>query len=244
MRRLAVAANTVRTCERCGAVFVSTRHSAGRFCSRACWRAAIQHHTSCAQCGKTFCLREKRTRFCGQRCAGAARRIHGHTSHGISTPEYRCYQAMLTRCYNRHDKRYASYGGRGISVCERWRASFAAFLDDMGTRPSWGTLERIDNDGNYEPGNVRWATWAEQSRNKTTSRKLTYRGQTLTVAEWAREVGIGASTITARISKFGWSVEDALSRKDGLRSTAQPRTGARSERLLREMPPRREGSGS
>jgi hypothetical protein len=90
------------------------------------------------------------------------------TKHGMwARPEYKVWAAMIQRCHNPRVKPYANYGGRGIQVCDRWRRSFVAFLRDVGRRPSPDlTLDRIDNDGNYEPGNVRWATWTEQAHNK------------------------------------------------------------------------------
>lgn len=89
-------------------------------------------------------------------------------THGMrDTSEYRIWQGMKWRCLNPNYKPYPNYGGRGITVCDRWRDSFEAFLADMGPRPSKKhTLDRLDNDGNYEPGNVAWRTYAEQSQNR------------------------------------------------------------------------------
>lgn len=97
-------------------------------------------------------------------------RRHGHAARNplARSPEYRAWDAMKSRCYNPKARGYAGYGGRGIAVCDRWRYSFENFLADMGERPSpEHSLDRIDNDGNYEPGNVRWATRSEQQRNRT-----------------------------------------------------------------------------
>lgn len=96
---------------------------------------------------------------------------HAHSgTGGRRTPEYRAWSNMMTRCYNAKNKSYADYGGRGITVCERWRESFVAFLADVGRKPSGTTLDRIDNDGNYEPGNVRWASYFVQARNRRDTR--------------------------------------------------------------------------
>lgn len=97
----------------------------------------------------------------------AKRQSHG----GSKTPEYSCWTSMIRRCSVEEDLRYKDYGARGISVCERWRDSFPAFLEDMGPRPSpKHSLDRIDNDGNYEPGNCRWALWHEQMANRRARR--------------------------------------------------------------------------
>lgn len=91
---------------------------------------------------------------------------HGHQAKHKKSPTYISWMAMLARCYNVNHENYPSYGGRGVTVCERWRKSFAAFLADMGQRPEGKTLDRIDPNGNYEPGNCKWSTRFEQDNNK------------------------------------------------------------------------------
>ncbi|MCY1042702.1 hypothetical protein OV208_15360 [Corallococcus sp. bb12-1] len=115
---------------------------------------------------------------------------------------------MLTRCTNSNYPGFDKYGGRGITVCERW-TSFENFLADMGERPTGMTLDRIDNNGSYAPGNCRWATLKQQSRNKRSSRNVTIDGVTLTVAGWCERLGVKRATVYDRL-KLGWSIERAL----------------------------------
>lgn len=145
----------------------------------------------------------------GSSAAGLKRRTHGHTVGGKLPPEYYSWQAMLARCNKPKSKDYPRYGARGIKVCERW-LDFAAFLEDMGKQPSpKHTIERKDNDGNYEPTNCRWATEREQANNRRSNRRLTYDGKTKTMVEWARDAGIPYDTFFARL-KAGWSVGKAI----------------------------------
>jgi len=135
---------------------------------------------------------------------------HGYKTAGKYSPEYSIWMNLRARCNNPKNNRYDSYGARGIKVCDRWMADFVNFLEDMGRRPSKAhSIDRIDNDGNYEPGNCRWATRKEQCRNRRSSRFLEFNGQVKTAAEWAEEVGIEQSTLNLRL-KYGWSVERAL----------------------------------
>jgi hypothetical protein len=133
------------------------------------------------------------------------------TTHGRSrTTEFNTWQSIQMRCHNPNDTSYHNYGGRGITVCARWRESFANFLADMGPRPSpKHSLDRINNDGPYSPENCRWATKSEQDANKRSAVLLTYMGSTKIPGEWARLTGIKISTLSARL-KLGWTVEDAL----------------------------------
>lgn len=116
-------------------------------------------------------LREGHTKSCG--CMSRELFLRRSTKHGRNgSPEHLCWKAMRARCYNPNASNFAWYGAKGVSVCERWRDSFENFFADMGPRPSKGyTVDRIDPLGNYEPSNCRWATWAEQAKNKRSSRK-------------------------------------------------------------------------
>lgn len=120
---------------------------------------------------------------------------------------------MIGRCRNPTDKAYRNYGARGITVCQKWIDSFFAFLADVGSRPSGShSIDRIDNNGNYEPGNCRWATFKQQQRNRSDNRLLTAFGKTMCVADWADESGLTAGLINCRL-RYGWSHEEAVSKR-------------------------------
>lgn len=136
-----------------------------------------------------------------------------HTTHGLSdTPEHRVWIDLRARCRNPNHQAYGRYGGRGITVCERWR-SFEAFLADMGPRPSpEHSIDRVDNDGSYSPENCRWATPTEQNGNRRPwkrSRRLTAFGRTLSIREWASVLHLPVTTIYHRLDR-GYSDEEAL----------------------------------
>lgn len=156
-------------------------------------------------------LRCGKTRSCGcliPESLSARRKTHG----GSYTVEYRNWRGMLTRCYNRNNPAYPNYGGRGITVCDAWRQSFSQFLEDMGERPSSGaSVDRMDNDGPYSPQNCRWSTHLQQANNRRSNRIISVFGQTRTVMEWSRVTGISRRSIVARIDRFGWSPERAVS---------------------------------
>jgi hypothetical protein len=126
-----------------------------------------------------------------------------------NTPVYRVWQAMVSRCTLERSKFFYRYGGRGIKVCDRWR-DFKNFYEDMGDRPSPShSIDRVNNDGNYEPGNCRWATRAEQDLNNSRNVHLTHEGKTMTMKEWAIAKGIRYGTLVTRVAR-GWSDDRAL----------------------------------
>lgn len=146
---------------------------------------------------------------CGCLSAEAGRRVN--FKHGqYKSPTYKSWQGMWQRCTNRAKAGYVDYGARGISVCERWK-DFEQFLVDMGDRQPGLSLDRIDNDGNYEPANCRWATPTEQSNNTRRVTRLTVQGVTKTLHEWARDSGINPRTLQKRLNS-GWSHRDAVTR--------------------------------
>ncbi len=135
---------------------------------------------------------------------------HGHKPQSGASPEYVAWNGMRARCHNPSNPNYARYGARGIRVCEAWRNSFETFLSDMGRKPSTKhSIERINNNGNYEPSNCRWATATEQANNRRSSRVIKFNEEEKTLAEWSRLSGVSVTTIYQRI-KYGWSIERAL----------------------------------
>lgn len=122
---------------------------------------------------------------------------------------YQSWADMRNRCNNENHARYHQYGGRGIKVCERWN-SFDTFKEDMGLKPDGLTLDRIDNNGNYEPNNCEWATYRRQNKHKTTTTYYECDGESHTIEEWADIVGIPRSTLSERIHRYKWDIEKAL----------------------------------
>ena len=146
---------------------------------------------------------------------GTASRKHGDSPHrrsvkNLGTPEYNAWGQMIHRCSNPNSKMWAHYGGRGITVCERWR-SYETFLEDMGRKPSpKHSIDRINVNGNYEPSNCRWATYSEQNNNRRTNRYITINGVTHTMSEWLRHYGMTPRCFYYRTKTMGMSEADAL----------------------------------
>lgn len=170
------------------------------FCACDCGQSAVV---------STDKLRRNNTRSCGclKRELAAANMRRLVFRHGLGrTRSYGTWGNMMERCFDQRDGKYRDYGARGITVCERWR-NFENFYADMGERPKGLTIERIANDGNYEPGNCRWATPKEQANNTRRNRRISFGGETLTLTEWSQRLGISPSTLHAALA-FG-SVERA-----------------------------------
>jgi len=157
----------------------------------------------------------KRAKSCGCRKGeflSLARTTHGHSRHKgakSGSPTYETWHSMLLRCENPNHSNYEHYGAVGITVCERWHV-FENFLADMGERPMGKTLDRYPvQDGNYEPGNCRWANATEQANNRRSNRKVTWQGRRQTISEWATELGLNPDTLWNRIHA-GWPVDRAM----------------------------------
>jgi len=136
---------------------------------------------------------------------------HGYARRGMKRNRtYNAWAGMKQRCNDPKHKYYDRYGGRGINVCERWSESFEAFLADMGECPHGKSIDRFpNNDGNYEPGNCRWATAKEQNNNRSGNHLLEFQGKRLTISQWASELNINPGNIAMRVFR-GWTIERAL----------------------------------
>lgn len=152
-----------------------------------------------------------RTSACHSCAARESSTTHGQSKSAL----YRRWQAMKARCTNPNHRQYEDYGGRGIRVCDRWLHSFENFAADMGStfEPElW--IDRIDVDGNYEPDNCRWETPPAQQRNKRNNHVLTFAGRSMTVTDWADEIGVKPNTLVYRLRR-GWPLERALQLANG-----------------------------
>lgn len=166
-------------------------------------------------CGNTSLMRTSallagRARSCGCRqFEGIKEYAASIKGRGVyQSREYKSWEAMIRRCHSENGKQ-AEYGKRGIIVCERWRRSFKAFLADMGPRPPGHSIERVDVNGNYEPGNCIWADRYTQSLNKRTTRWVEYHGKRVKLAQLCRELGVPLKLVSSRLF-IGWSLSKAL----------------------------------
>lgn len=133
------------------------------------------------------------------------------TTHGMSnTTEYKTWERIKKRCYNKNVYNYCDYGGRGILMCDEWKNSFEVFYKDMGDRPEGTSIDRIDNDKGYSKENCRWATNEEQCNNRRSNINITYKGETQTLAQWCRELNLEYQTVKARIQESGMTPDDAF----------------------------------
>lgn len=158
-------------------------------------------------------LRNGHTRSCG--CLLSDFTVQKNTSHGLShEPLYQIWLNIIKRCTNPAMKHFASYGGRGIAMCDEWRHDFASFYEHVSKLPycreKGYSLDRIDNDGNYEPGNLQWSTQKEQCRNRRTNHVILFGGKTQSLAAWSEESKMPYGTLAQRL-RNGWSIERTLS---------------------------------
>jgi hypothetical protein len=187
------------------------------------------HWVCVCECGNKITARgdslvSRNTRSCG--CLAHDLTVQRNARHGAAhrlrvTAEYRTWQKMLGRCYNKNNKDYPNYGGRGIAVCKSWQTDFAAFLRSVGPRPSPAhSLDRFpDNHGDYRPGNVRWATKKQQNRNQRGNVRIRISGVTMTLAEAVERLGLNYNRIRWRIKVAGWPLHKALELSPGQSAT-------------------------
>lgn len=183
-----------------------SRANRGAFWLCKCVCGAIVDVAGCS-------LRSGHTKSCG--CRNRRLSSERFTTHSSSrTPEYGVWCWMKQRCCNQRATHYDRYGGRGITVCERWRMphhGFSNFLKDMGPRPtSKHTIERFDNEGNYEPTNCHWVTRQRQANNTSKTVFITHNGVTCSLHDWARSLGLSPRTLRSRFVTLGWSAEKSL----------------------------------
>lgn len=153
-------------------------------------------------------LKRGRSQSCG--CFA----LEGRTTHGRSgDPVLAVYISMRQRCSNPNAQNYHRYGGRGITVCDRWldkKNGFLSFISDLGERPPGTTIERVNNDFGYSPENCKWSTRKEQYANRSTNHYIEFNGERRTITEWAAKIGIATPNLIARLNKLKWPLERAL----------------------------------
>jgi len=157
-------------------------------------------------------IRNGSTKSCG--CLRKKQLSQRVKTHGLSkTVEYKIWKGIKKRCFNSSCKAFPNYGGRGITICDIWKNDAQAFIDYIGSRPSNEySIERINNNKNYEPGNIKWATRQEQNGNQRSNRLITIKDKTKNVAQWGKISPVATSTIYSRLNK-GWPPEDAVFKK-------------------------------
>lgn len=137
---------------------------------------------------------------------------HGHAKNNKMSSEYVSWQRMIQRCQNLGYGNYQNYGGRGITVCDRWKNSFVSFLEDMKEKPFKNAqLDRINTDGDYEPNNCRWVSCKENSRNRKNNLVIEWNNQKKTLSEWSEVLNINKNTLRDRIYSTKWTLEEAMS---------------------------------
>ena len=183
-----------------------------------CGSQFIRHAVFECECGDRRVMvhanvKSNKSKSCG--CWNAEILGKCHIKHGKCriagrTAEYRTWCGIKDRCINENSKSFKYYGGRGITMCNRWKDSFPAFLEDMGERGSAESIDRIDNSKGYSKDNCRWATRAQQARNKRSNVMLTIHGETKSVIEWSEVVGSANQFTIYKRLRLGWTHPDAV----------------------------------
>lgn len=170
------------------------------WCRCDCGNGSLVQHANLQQGATTSC-------GCHRRAVLKLVNVRHGKSH---TPTWNSWMAMKDRCLRPSCSDFPRYGGRGIAVCARWQESFENFLADMGLRPPGTTIERKENNGNYEPGNCIWGTQEQQNSNKRNNRYIEFSGKRMTLAQWARHLGLSSQTLHIRLE--AWPLEKALTK--------------------------------
>lgn len=175
--------------------------AANNVSGKPAWVCLCRCGNSSVVAGSVLRMGESRSCGCYQKTLAAKNLRQAATKHGMhNTPEYFRWLGIKLRCYHATHFAYPRYGGRGIGMCDRWRNSFELFHADIGSPPSPShSLDRIDNNGDYEPNNVRWATKREQANNRRNTVSATFNGETHTQAEWGRKLGLTTQAIAWRM---------------------------------------------
>lgn len=158
-------------------------------------------------------LKRGTTKSCG--CYNIENAKKRFTTHGLSlTTEYLTWKAMKRRCLNPADNCYKDYGGRGITICDRWLNSFENFFEDMGVKPSKShSIERKNNNLGYFKENCRWATKKEQMNNTRHNKLITYKGKTQNMKQWCKELNLNYRTVKGRLNSLKWSIDRCFETK-------------------------------
>ena len=166
-------------------------------------------------CGNTVIVVGRNLRTKNSKSCGCLRNEHIKKlkfTHGkCNSPEYLSWAGMIKRCNNPNNKSFKDYGGRGLKIYPQWKKSFSDFYKYIGPKPTpKHTIERINNNLGYFPGNIRWATTKEQNNNRRSNHDITFNNQTMNLTQWAATLGIKRSTLNSRIVIMGWPIEDAF----------------------------------
>lgn len=214
----------IKICPTCGKEF-KTRYNRVKYCSHECYIATRKKEAIvkvCPVCGVEFIDKKHPSKiYCGNECRHfnidkksknkqpiCCKKKH-YKSH---TRIHNIWRKMKTRCFNKNDKIYKYYGGKGITVCPEWKTDFMSFYDWAMSNGYTDdlTIDRIDVNGNYEPKNCRWTTMKVQANNTTRNRYITYKGETHTLSEWCDILGIDSGLVRNRIYHYNWSIELAF----------------------------------
>lgn len=232
----------IKNCEQCGKEFKATTKKK-KYCSLECYKKFRTQNIIGEKFNKLTVIKKVGLNqyLCKCECGNetvvyASNLITGHTkscgcnkkengknlkTHGLSKLKlYKLWLHIIERCYNKNNKAYKNYGGRGITVCNEWKNDFMSFYNwaiangyDENAEYGKCTIDRIKSNGNYEPINCRWINIKEQARNKRNNALFTYNNETYCIAEWAEKFNIGYGTLWARLNVYKWDIKKALTTK-------------------------------